>query len=259
MQPVLREVSARLSHALIALDFDGTLAPIVSDPSTSRPLPGAVEALSTLAAVGVQIAIVTGRDAHTVLGLGGLHDIPRLRVSGLHGAETWHEGQLETRDEPAGIAQLRGTLPALLAAEHPSIWLEDKRLSLVVHTRQAPDPDAALRSLEPDVRRLAGEQGLDVHPGKLVLEIRIPDLSKADAVELLLAEHTSAAIFAGDDLGDLPAFEAVRSWGERTGRPAVTISVGEVAEVCDAAQVPLATPAELTELLAELAATAGRG
>ena len=130
--------AARLPDALIALDFDGPLAPIVMNPSLSRPVPHVIEALIRLASAGVQVAIVTGRDVETVLRLGDLAEIPGVIVSGVHGAETWHEGQLSTRAEPAGIADLRAQLPPVLVAEDPAVWLEDKRLSLVVHTRQAP-------------------------------------------------------------------------------------------------------------------------
>src|SRR5262249_58204170 len=43
---------AGLADALVAVDFDGTLAPIVPDPADSRPAPRAVAALRTTAARG---------------------------------------------------------------------------------------------------------------------------------------------------------------------------------------------------------------
>ena len=63
---------ADLAHALVAVDFDGTLAPIVPDPADSRPAPGAVTALRRLVEQGAAVAIVTGRNARTVVDLGGL-------------------------------------------------------------------------------------------------------------------------------------------------------------------------------------------
>jgi len=174
-------------------------------------------------------------------------------VSGVHGAETWHEGELSTRAEPAGIADLRTQLPPVLHAEDPAVWLEDKRLSLVVHTRQTPDPVGALTRLAPGVTHLAEQAGLEVHPGKSVLEIRIRDLSKADAVNTLLAKAPSAAMFAGDDIGDLPAFEAIHSWAERTGNPGVAVAVGDLVEVRAATDVHVASAYELAQILGELA------
>ncbi|MFL6164520.1 MAG: trehalose-phosphatase [Jatrophihabitantaceae bacterium] len=248
---MIGQLKAQLAGALIALDFDGTLSPIVPDPMRARPVPGVLETLARLAGLGASIAVVTGRDVRTVLELGDLRQIPGLRVSGLHGAESWRDGRLRTRDEPAGLAELRGVLPPLLP---PGVWLEDKRLSLVVHTRRAEQPERALAELNQFVPRLAAEHGLQAHPGKQVIEIRIPDLSKATALESLLAEQPTATLFAGDDLGDLPAVRAVRHWAERTGRPALTVAVGAVAELAAATDIALAGPAELAGLLAELAA-----
>jgi trehalose 6-phosphate phosphatase len=246
------------SAVLLALDFDGTLAPIVDDPERARAAPEAIEALADLAGRGARIAIVTGRDAATVVELGGLKRIPGVLVSGLHGAEVWHAGQLLTRDEPAGISALRAALPPLLEHVDPGVWLEDKRLSLVVHTRRAADPERSLEILTEPVTALATEHDLDVVGGKLVLEIRIPALSKADAVNSLLNEYTRAAMFCGDDLGDLPAFDAIRSWAAQPGHIGVTIAVGEVPQVRTAADLQLGAPEELAVLLSDLADQAGR-
>jgi len=213
-------------------------------------VPVVLDTLGRLAERGARIAVVTGRDARTVLELAGLQRIPGLVVSGLQGAETWRDGELHTRDEPPGLAELRTVLPPLLPA---GVWLEDKRLSLVVHTRRAAQPEQALAELNRFLPRLAAEHGLEAHPGKQVIEIRIPELSKATALDRLLAEDPPAALFAGDDLGDLPAVRTVREWARRTGRPALTISVGAVAELAAATDRSLADPAELATVLSELA------
>jgi len=246
---LLAPIAANLAGSLIALDFDGTLAPLTSDPMASRPVPGVVATLHRLAEAGAQIAIVTGREAETVLELGGLHDIDGLIASGLHGAETWRAGRLSTLDEPAGMPALRAALPDLLPDR---VWVEDKRLSLVVHTRQTSDPERTLAELVEPIGRLAAEHGLDSHLGKLVLELRIPELSKATALDRLLTEQTTAALFAGDDLGDLPALAALRAWSQRTGRPGCTIAVGELPDLRAVADLALDTPAELAETLASL-------
>lgn len=242
-------IADRLAGALIALDFDGTLAPLVRDPQNSRPVPGVVDTLAALATAGARVAIVTGRDALTVLELGALHDIGGLRVSGLHGAETWSRTGLQTRDEPAGLAALREELPARLP---DGVWIEDKRLSLVLHARRAPEPDQALAALADWLPALAAEHGLEVHPGKLVAEIRIPGLSKATAVEQLLGTDTTAALYAGDDLGDLPAVEAITGWRARTGRPALTVAVGALSELRAVTDHAVPGPAELAQLLSRL-------
>jgi trehalose 6-phosphate phosphatase len=248
----IEAVSKHLNGALIAVDFDGTLAPIVPDPQASRPVPGVVDTLSQLARAGAKVAIVTGRDARTVLKLGQLSAIEGLVICGLHGAERWKDGELSTRDEPPGIALLRRELPPVLAEVDPGVWLEDKRLSLVVHTRRATDPDRAWESLRPIITTKAAAHGLEVHPGKQVLEIRIPHLSKADAVASLLSDDTTAAVFAGDDVGDVPAVLTINEWAMLTGRPSLTVAVGDVAELRAVCDGTLDSPADLAELLREL-------
>jgi trehalose 6-phosphate phosphatase len=253
MHPVLDALSADPRHALLAVDFDGTLSHIVDDPSRARPADGTIRALTALAVAGVQVAVVTGRDAETVLALGGLTDIPQLVVSGLHGAQTWRDGVLQSAPEPAGIQSLRAALPSVLQEVDPAVWLEDKLLSLVVHTRPAGDPEAALESLRRPVSALAHQHGLDVVAGKNVLEIRIPSLSKADALQSLLDPQVTNAVYAGDDLGDLPAMAALRDWSTGTGRHGLAIAVGDLAEVTQAADLVCADPDELAELLSALA------
>jgi trehalose 6-phosphate phosphatase len=257
MQPVtyppLVDFAEHLDAALLAVDFDGTIAPIVRDPDSSRPIDGVIETLAELSGRGTRIAVVTGRDALTAVRLGGLERIPGVLVSGLHGAETWFGGELHTQPESPGIEALRAELPPLLAADDPAIWLEDKRLSLVVHTRRAANPAARLAELIEPVTELAEAHGLEAYPGKMVIEIRVPGVSKGDSVTALLDADVQAALFAGDDLGDLPAFTAISKWAARTGRPGVRVSVGDVAEVRAASDIQLDDPVEFAQLLRQLA------
>jgi trehalose 6-phosphate phosphatase len=249
----LGPLAACTDGALIALDFDGTLAPLVENPAESKPAPGAVRTLSRLSEAGAQIAIVTGRDAVTARDLGGLDHIDNLVISGLHGAETYQDHELTTRAEPAGIQQLREQLPAVLATIDEAIWLEDKRLSIVVHTRRCSEPAKTLALCKPAIAALVADAGLELHPGHLVVEIRMPGISKADAITELITPDTTAALYAGDDHGDVPAMNAVTEWGKRTGRPAVTIAVGSLQQL--PAQLRVPDPGALVSLLASLLPT----
>lgn len=240
-----------LDGALIATDFDGTLAPIVSTPSDARPVRGVVDILTALARHGARVAVVTGRECSVVLELGGLDVIPGLVVYGLHGAQKWHGGHLTTMEPPAGLDLVRTALPALTGT-FPGVWVEDKHLGLVVHTRRAAEPDAALRALRLPVHELATTHGLEMHLGKQVLEIRIPHVSKADSLRELLRTDTTAALFAGDDLGDVGAIAAVKAWGRHAGRPTLTVAVGEVEMLRDAADLRVLDPHALASLLGEL-------
>lgn len=245
----------RLTRALIALDFDGTLAPIVTDPADSRPAPGTLEALTDLARAGAQIAVITGRDARTAVRLGGFGAVPGLIVEGLYGAESWQAGELTAPAEPPVIGDLRAQLPAIVAAHtlHPEVWIEDKRLSLVVHTRRTGDPAAAIEALRGPVTDLAGQLGLETHDGRDVLEIRLPGYDKGAVLARLVERLAPTVIlFAGDDVGDLPAFAAIRTLRAQGHRAWGVAASAEVAAVCDAADLQVDGPAELVALLTRL-------
>ena len=255
---VVHELRGELARTLIALDFDGTLAPIVSDPAASRPEPGVIAALAELAHAGAQVAIITGRDAGTAAELGGFDAIPGLVIEGLYGAESWQAGELAAPPEPAEIARLRAQLPVLLAAHRtdPEVWIEDKRLSLVVHARRAADPAAALRALRHPVTALAADLGLEVHDGRHVLEIRLPGYDKGAVLHRLVSRFTpSAVLFAGDDVGDLPAFAVLRELREQGLRTfGVAASSAEVSALDEMADLHVDGPAGVLALLTSLAA-----
>ena len=193
-------------RALVALDYDGTLAPVVGRPEEAVPQAGAVEVLVGLARQVGQVALVTGRPADVVVSLGGLETVPGLVVVGQYGVQRWQAGSLVEEPPPAGLTEARAALPSL--AVEPGVRIEDKGQSLVVHTRRAEDPAGALARLRPGMSELARRSGLQLHTGRLVLELGPPGHDKGRALRGL-AEGSSAVLFAGDDLGDLAAFDAV--------------------------------------------------
>ena len=244
-------------RALVALDYDGVLAPIVADPDRAVPAPGAIEVLRRLAGRVGTLAVVTGRPAEVVVRLGGLDSVPGLLVEGQYGAEHWADGRLTTPDDPPEIVAARSELPAALAeaGADPGVWVEDKRLALVVHTRRTPDPDGELARLRPALERFAARYGLEPHPGKMVLELRPPGFDKGGVLRRLAGERQPGAVlFAGDDVGDLPGFAAVEQL-RRAGTPGLTVASAstEAAEVAEAADVAVDGPPGVVELLARLA------
>jgi trehalose 6-phosphate phosphatase len=152
------------------------------------------------------------------------------------------------------MGRLRERLPDAVAA-HPALWIEDKQLSLVVHARRAADPDAALADVAPAVTALAGELGFETHAGRNVLELRLPGYDKAGAVRRLLDGGTpAAALYAGDDVGDLPAFALLRELRE-AGLPAWSVCAAsdEAPEVAAAADVTVDGPHGVLAMLQALA------
>ncbi len=243
--------------ALIAMDFDGTLSPIVADPREARAHPGAVAGLRALAGLVGTLAVITGRPAMEAVELGGFGSIPGLIVLGHYGWERWEDGALAAPPPPPGVATARARLPELLAeAGAPEgTRIEDKGSALAVHTRRTADPAAALAAVADPVAGLAAATGLTLEPGRLVIELRPPGMDKGSALTALAAERKSGAIlFAGDDLGDLPAFGAVRAL-RAAGHPGLTVcsASGEVSELAAEADLVVAGPDEVAALLSALA------
>jgi len=256
-QAGLDALLAAPARALIGTDFDGTLAPIVPDPQAARALPGAAPALARLARAVGTVAVITGRPAAEAVRYGGLDAVPGLIVLGHYGGQRWQDGRLTGPGSPPAIAAARQALPGLLerAGAGPGTWVEDKELALAVHTRRAADPEAALRRLAAPLTDLAAGLGLAAEPGRLVIELRLPGTDKGAALTGLVAERGAGSVlFCGDDLGDLPAFAAVREL-RAAGLPgcAAASASPESPQVAAAADLVVEGPEGIVALLAALA------
>jgi trehalose 6-phosphate phosphatase len=224
----LSPLRAALPSALVALDFDGTLAPISPHPEDARPVAGVLRLLRDVRATGAALAVVSGRSVASLLRVGGFDAVPGIVIYGLHGIERWENGRRRAPATPAGIEELRLSLPKIVAstAHDPAVWIEVKELSLVVHTRLTAEPDRLVGVLREPVTEAAAAVGLDVRQGKEVLEIVIPGTDKGTAIRELIGGETAAVCYAGDDVGDLPAVREVNAWSGRSGRPKLAVAVG---------------------------------
>ena len=252
-------------RAVVALDFDGTLAPIVADPALARIHPDAPAALARLAPRLAAVVVVTGRPAEVAAELGGFAGIRNLSVLGHYGLDRWDAatGEHRTPPEHPGITALRADLAAmdLPAGAH----LEDKGHALAVHTRRSSDPAAVLAALDGPLRALAAAHGLAVEPGRMVLELRPAGMDKGVALTAFLRERDAASVlFAGDDLGDIAAYDAVDAL-RAAGLPGVLVcsapATGEppVAALAERADLVVAGPDGVVGLLAALAAELEQG
>ncbi|MEX2459441.1 MAG: trehalose-phosphatase [Actinomycetota bacterium] len=244
----MASVQGRLDRAAVFLDFDGTLAEIVRRPELARAVEGAREALETLARRAALVAIVTGRPA---LDVRSLIDVDAVEVHGLYG--------MEGDTDPATGALVETILPLAeaAAAEFPGAWVERKGLSAAVHVRETEDPDRAEAELGHRLRTLAGDFGLQLVTGKRVIELAAGRPSKGALVERLVAERgAEAALFAGDDLADLDAFDALdRLAAAGLGTVRVAVRGAETPpDLLERADVVVEGPAGLLALLRDLAA-----
>ena len=262
----LDAILARPGRAVLAFDFDGTLAPIVPDPEQARAHPDAVPALAALAPKVASVAVVTGRPADVAVRHGGFADVPGLEhlvVLGHYGAERWDAltGTVTAPPPHPGVSAVRAELPGILdrSGAGQGTWIEEKGRAVAVHTRRAEDPQAAFEALRDPLTDLATRHGLVVEPGRMVLELRPPGMDKGVALREYVREIGAGAVaYAGDDLGDLPAFAAVEEL-RSNGVPGLLVCSGsnEVTELEKRADLVVDGPAGVVRLLRALTTSLG--
>jgi trehalose 6-phosphate phosphatase len=198
----------------LLLDIDGTLLDFADSPRLVAVDPELVDLLNrAAAATDGAVALVSGRSlaqidelfAPTHWPAAGLHGLERRDAAG-----RVHRANLEASQ----IDEARHRFEQI-AWRHPQVEVEDKGLAVALHFRRAPElgPELAAEVQE-IVDALGGNYR--VQPGSCVLEITPRGASKADAVEAFLEEPPFAGLqplYAGDDLTDLAAFEAVERLG----------------------------------------------
>ncbi|MGH3448718.1 MAG: trehalose-phosphatase [Nocardioidaceae bacterium] len=265
-QAGLAEILTDPLTTLVAFDYDGTLAPIVADPTRAVPHVDVVPALGRLAEVVGHVAIVTGRPADGAVGLAGLDTVPgleRLVVLGHYGLQRWEAstGTVQSGAETGDVDAVRARLPAVLESlALADAEVEDKGLSVAVHVRRMPEPDRAFDVLAAPLADLAAEHGLTTEPGRRVIELRPAGMDKGLALRGLADEVDARAVmFTGDDLGDLAAFAEVERRRAIGGAGLLVCSgSAEVSELAERADIVVDGPAgvaQMVDALVELLTT----
>lgn len=249
-------LAKRAREAGIFCDFDGSLAPIVGRPADAKALPGAASLLSSLARKYAVVAVVSGR---AVRDLSSRFQPTGVRYIGLHGMEELHGEEVWVAPAAeaamgrvnAAAEELRGALRGMRG-----VMVEHKGLAIAVHFRRAPNPEEAEMIAAPIVGEVAVTHTLSVMPGRKVLELKPPAAgNKGDAVRRLIATYgLRAALFAGDDVGDLPAFAALDGL-EVSIRVAVA-SAESPPELTELADLVVSGPEEVMTMLKRLDAAA---
>jgi trehalose 6-phosphate phosphatase len=236
----LREI-ARARRLLVALDFDGTLAPEVDDPEQARATPEARSAVLVLLELpGTRVAVVSGRSMASLELVADLPDSALL--VGSHGVEIRldHPGDavsLDTR-ELRKVDVLNEVLGEV-AESFDEVWLEPKPAGFALHTRLATDHNSRVAHLVAMSEATAEIDNLKVRKGKNVVEFSVRATTKGDALEHLRAYTDANAVFyAGDDTTDEDAFAALGpdDFGLKSG-PGETLATHRVAGPHQVAQV----------------------
>jgi trehalose 6-phosphate phosphatase len=210
---------ARTPRLLVACDYDGTLAPIVSNPDEARPLPESVGALRSLAALHeTTAAVISGRALRDLATLSRLPS--EVHLVGSHGSE-FDIGFVHALDAKARDLhrRLEDELEELVKGI-PGVQLEAKPASIAVHVRRA-ERAAAEHVLAEVHNGPCTWDGVSTTDGKEVVELAVVPTDKGRALDTLRHQvGATAAIFLGDDVTDEKAFA-------RLSGPDLGVKVGD--------------------------------
>jgi len=255
----LEPIRSNPAHAAVLLDIDGTLAPIVRHAADAHVPEATRTLLIEIAKRYRVVGCVSGRRASTARQIVAIGTIAYV---GNHGAELLRPGS--TRPEVDGelaawTARVRDFAARIYTSEHQRIRVrsEDKDSIAAFHWRGAPDEELAAEAVR-EIARRAEEEGLAVHWGRKVLEVRPPVLlDKGLGIAALLhGGPVKAAVYVGDDMTDLDAFRGLRTLvaaGELDTALCVSVSSDEAPpELVREADITVDGPAGVRGLLEAL-------
>ena len=191
--------------------MDGTISPIPRDFLETPVPPPTLPQLTLLASQLDLLAVISGRKA------GALREI--INISGVeyighYGMEWWENGQAVLHpDVTASLFDMRAVAAELESLRSiDGVIIQDKLATISVHYNTAQQPSTAKLQILDFLEKSPHIKNLRLMDEKTNIGI-VPrlDIDKGTAVTRLIQQYNlRGAIYLGDDIGDLPAFRAIR-------------------------------------------------
>lgn len=204
----------------VLLDFDGTLAPITQHPKdTVITEEGDVYLRKLTARTDIFTAIISGR------GLPDLKDkitVEGITRAGNHGLEIkYPDGHIYNYPIPEELQRNYTLILEELgeSVAHSNAWVEDKRVSITFHYREAPaELQEAMRKKATEIIQSHGYRANQAH---YAVEAKPPvEWNKGFAAEFILEttfgknwRETMKVVVAGDDVTDEDAMKKLKGQG----------------------------------------------
>ncbi len=245
----IRQLS-RVPNLMVACDYDGTIAPLVDDPSQAAPIRDAVAAMRSLAEqANTNVTVVSGRSLRDLALLSRLPE--EIRLVGSHGSE--FDLGFASQLEPELVKRRQIiTEEVRELGDRYSALIEEKPTGVTFHLRGMSEEtkEAARHDL---IMGPAGHDWIFARNGHDIIEFSVIDTNKGTALETIRHQvGASAVIFFGDDLTDEDGFRTLRG-------PDVGVKVGDGPTQAQFRVPDTDTVARLLALLAEMRAKWLRG
>jgi trehalose 6-phosphate phosphatase len=225
----------------------------VLDPVQARPLPAARDALAALAPRLGRVAVVSGRPVAFLVDALGIEGIV---YAGVYGLERMLHGEVVVDPRAEPWLEVMAEVASAADAAFPDLYVEHKgRVAVTIHWRSAPAQAATAQAFAAGIARRY-DLG-DPLPTRMAVELRPPLPVDKGTVTAELVQGASVAVFAGDDTGDLQAFDVLTGLAE-SGAVDHAVRIGVRSEEAPPgifdADVLVDGPPGLATLLADVAA-----
>lgn len=201
---------------LILLDYDGTLVPIAGSPEKAYPTPEVLTLLVTLSQDPANtVAIVSGRERNNLQEWFGKLSLTLVAEHGTWIKEKNSDWILQIPPQSTWKKHVY-TLMETTTHTVPHSFIEKKEYGLAWHYRLSDEKlgEKKARMLSTQLSQFLANTGLEVIPGKKVIEVKHGAVNKGTAAQTLLSRNNYDCVIAiGDDRTDEDLFKVINPIG----------------------------------------------
>ena len=210
----------------LIFDVDGTIAEIAPTAEAVKVTPGCKKHLRSLVKRLPAVAAISGRLTEVLRRLVGVDGVVYY---GNHGLERWFKGQVEIRPEAQGyVGKTAVAIKELGPILHPlGVVFEDKGAGLVFHYRTLPHREKVRDTILEEISRSSAAQSFNIDKARTVIELRPPiEITKGSVLkEIIESYHLRAAVYMGDDVADIDAFDTMHALSRSTAFQGLALGV----------------------------------